>query len=368
MVIVCPTCNASYNISEKKLPSKKIATVCKKCDGKIIISPPSKTSQKSDTTTTANPKSVQSSPKGAPKRPTQPIRKSAVAKTPIDLLSDYPELNDYDPNKYELINIFSPNKKGGYKNYKNKFKLKVLNATKAIFDKLLASEEKILRIAKGTAYYPAELLLGNGFLTTIYNHYAIACTNQRILFVNINTRMTHTTHYIRQMRYEDIKKVKRGLLFNHLILTRFKGGRQVYTAIKRYLLKEMQNLILQRQKLVATKSTPQKGFEQICPSCFAALEEKLTQCSQCQALFKKPRTAFFKSLILPGWGDFYLGHRFLGVVEIIGSVFVWAIIVSAIFGVGSMHLILAAVILVFYNLLDGLLTLHMARKGYMLSS
>ena len=38
MRIVCPTCNAAYNIASNKIPPGRVAsTTCKKCGGKIVI-------------------------------------------------------------------------------------------------------------------------------------------------------------------------------------------------------------------------------------------------------------------------------------------------------------------------------------------
>ena len=38
MEITCPTCNASYNISDDKIPEgKKVSAKCKKCGGRIVV-------------------------------------------------------------------------------------------------------------------------------------------------------------------------------------------------------------------------------------------------------------------------------------------------------------------------------------------
>jgi hypothetical protein len=69
-------------------------------------------------------------------------------------------------------------------------------------------------------------------------------------------------------------------------------------------------------------------------------------------------------LFLPGLGDFYLGHKALGIMEVMGSVMVW--LVAAVWLLTG-GLIMAAFVLLFYNGMDGMLTYHMARKGYMLA-
>jgi hypothetical protein len=66
-------------------------------------------------------------------------------------------------------------------------------------------------------------------------------------------------------------------------------------------------------------------------------------------------------------GDLYLGHRFLGVLEMLGSVIVWIVVITSVLQGGIENLIIALIIMVLYNGLDGLLTYHMAKKGYMLA-
>ena len=70
-----------------------------------------------------------------------------------------------------------------------------------------------------------------------------------------------------------------------------------------------------------------------------------------------------RSLILPGWGDIYLGHRILGCLELTGSLIVWTMVILLLaageIGTGVFLLLLC-------NGMDALLTRHMARKGYIL--
>jgi hypothetical protein len=103
--------------------------------------------------------------------------------------------------------------------------------------------------------------------------------------------------------------------------------------------------------------------EHICPACFEPLPAKLESCNKCMAAFKTPKKAMLRSLVLPGWGDIYLGHRVLGFLELIGALMVWFIVI-ALFADGAIAT--GVFFLVFCNGLDALLTLHMARKGYIL--
>jgi hypothetical protein len=62
----------------------------------------------------------------------------------------------------------------------------------------------------------------------------------------------------------------------------------------------------------------------------------------------------------------YLGHRLLGSIELLGSLFIWLIFLGLLLSGLAEDLIIGLFLLVFYNGADSLLTFHMARKGYIL--
>jgi hypothetical protein len=70
---------------------------------------------------------------------------------------------------------------------------------------------------------------------------------------------------------------------------------------------------------------------------------------------------------MPGWGDFYLGHRALGGLELVGSLFVWMIVVSLFLQGGPGSLIVPIFLLLMYNGFDALVTYYMGKKGYMMA-
>jgi hypothetical protein len=106
--------------------------------------------------------------------------------------------------------------------------------------------------------------------------------------------------------------------------------------------------------------------EKLCPSCFIPVADGLGNCPRCGVGFKEPKKAMVRSLILPGLGDIYLGHRVLGGLEMVGSVFVWIMVISSLLSGRPENFITAAILLLTFNGLDAVLTYHMAKKGYML--
>ncbi len=50
------------------------------------------------------------------------------------------------------------------------------------------------------------------------------------------------------------------------------------------------------------------------------------RCNRCPQAFKSGRRAGWLSLAFPGLGDLYLGHRWLGTIEIFGALVAWSVV------------------------------------------
>jgi hypothetical protein len=303
---------------------------------------------------------------GSVHHPPMPPTSQASPAQAVEVLNVYPQLADLSPQKFALTEILSQNKKGDFKTGQNTFKAKVLAVVKDMVEKMLRKDEVVMRIAASTAYYPFEILFGNGWLTMLYNRYALIATNQRLLMINTNHRMTKTAHYVYQMPYSNIKKVERGLLRRNIVLVPKQGKGKIFTSMKTYLSAEMSKFIRNHIDAATPVGTPKSKLTDLCPACFAALEKNLLHCATCAAEFKTPKKAMLKSLVLPGWGDIYLGHRLLGFIELLGSLFIWLIFFGLLMSGLAEDLIIGLFLLVFYNGADSMLTYFMARKGYIL--
>jgi hypothetical protein len=282
------------------------------------------------------------------------------------ILTVYPQLAELSLDRFALAEILTPNKKVDYRSGPNTEKTKIITVVKDVVQKMLKKDEVVQRIAAGTAYYPVEIIFGNGWLTMFYNRYALVATNQRLLIINTNHRMTKLTHYVFQLPYSNIKKVQRGIFRRNIVFVPKKGKRRTFTSMKPYLSAEMSKFIRSQIGAEAPVETPESTLTDLCPACFAALEKSLGNCSACGVEFKTPKKAMLKSLVLPGWGDIYLGHRLLGGIELLGSLFIWFIFLGLLLSGLAEDLIIGVFLLVFYNSADSLLTFHMARKGYIL--
>ncbi len=354
MEIVCKQCNATYAIPDHKAPKKEATAKCKRCGGKIVVYPAAPAQKP---VAAAPPPAA---PAAAPAPATATAHDSA-------LLEAYPQMAGFETTRYDLGQIMQPNKKGSYKTSLNKLKVKILSTIKTTLEDMLDEDEKVLRVAGGTAFYPIEIFLGNGALTMLYNRYAVVATDRRLVMVNTNHSMTKVRHYMYQIAYEDIKKIKRGLFRTSLSITRKNGKRRTYTGMKSAFTAELLEVINPRIDLQSTSAEPGGWLHNLCPACYCALDNRLASCASCQSTFKTPTGAAIRSLLLPGLGDLYLGHHFLGVLEMIGAGIVWMVALFLIAAGGVEGVTMAGILLLFYNGLDALLTLHMGKKGYILA-
>ncbi|MDA8141638.1 MAG: zinc-ribbon domain-containing protein [Desulfobacteraceae bacterium] len=360
MEVVCPKCNALYKIPDNKVPAQNAVLTCKRCSHRIPVKPVFQ----SGSTLKVPPTGEDHSAPPAP-NPVVPI---PIALHPPEILQRYPHARSYNPEQYKLSEILKPTKKGDYKTGLNTLKMKLLDAVKPVLDQLLDTDERVACVAPATAYYPWEIVLGNGLLTMLYNRYVLVATDKRLVAINTNARLRKAAHYFFQFSYASIKKISKGLFGTSLTISRKQGKRRVFTSIKRSLAMEMKEWISPR--IDARQTTPSEANQcvDLCPACYVPLGPGLSSCSVCQASFKSPQRAALRSLLLPGLGDFYLGHRFLGIFELIGALFVWLFALTSLATGELENMVVGIVLLLFVNGLDALLTLHMAKKGYALET
>jgi predicted Zn finger-like uncharacterized protein len=354
MEVVCPKCNALYKIPDSKVPAQNAVLTCKRCSHRIAVKPLFQSG------------STLKAPPGIEAAPAPPAVPQPAAVHPDGLLQRYPQASAYNPEHYKLSQILNPNKKGDYKTRLNTLKMKLLDAVKPALDRLLDTDEGVACVAPATAYYPWEIILGNGLLTLLYNRYVLVATDKRLVALNTNARMQKATHYFFQFSYPNLKKISSGWFGTSLSLARKSGKKRLFTSIKRALALELKQWVAARIDARRPVDSAADRCDHLCPACYVPLVANLSACAVCQASFKSPQKAALRSQLLPGLGDFYLGHRLLGALEMIGALFAWIIVVSLFVGGGTENYLIGAVMLVLVNGLDALLTLHMAKKGYAL--
>jgi predicted Zn finger-like uncharacterized protein len=362
MEIICPHCNTIYAVRENRnLFGKRRSAVCKRCGHKISIERPDRINMNE-----ANGVQEDLLPGASPRVPFEGIPVSTRGSVTAWLYEEYPELQRAGLEKLDLSSIFAWDTQGRKRRRKCKGVAEILRVAYELLDKILEEGEMVKKVGWGTAYYFFEIFFGNGLLTLLYNRYCIFATNRRLLFINVNYRMKRRAHYLFQLPFPYIKRIRRGVLGGNLTFYKSDGKRRHFVGMKPFLSKELYYFVKEKTETDSTRGKGSVTAENLCPVCFSPLPNGLVRCTHCWAAFKRPRKASLRSLMLPGLGDFYLGHRLLGALEMTGSMLVWLVVVFSFLSGVPAHMMVAGVILLWVNGCDALLTHHMANKGYML--
>lgn len=383
MNITCPECGKLHKLPKDHQPERKSVAKCKKCDATMIINPqtpsndqtPSE-SQKFDVLPTDNGDDNQEKEALSPSEEPEPEsanrdinNDSGKTTAKDDIYTTFPEIKQLSPEKFVFKKIFSATGKKGYRTRENRLKLKIIKAVHDILStKILQEDEQVMGLAKGIAYHSFEITYANGLLNILSNYFAIVCTNQRLLLINIDSRVNRPTRYIFQMCYDEINSVSCGPFRSSLIIKSKTGRNWNFTTIKRNLAKSLRDFIFKKSQEEPVLSPDNNSRYQLCPACYIALPDGLTSCPHCSAVFKKPKEAMLRSFVLPGLGSIYLRHLPLGIMEMAGYLIIWilAVILMILKPPGGIATAIAPVLI--YHMIIGLLSLKTAKKGYIIDN
>jgi predicted Zn finger-like uncharacterized protein len=134
MHLVCPVCTTAYMIPHSRIPKKISLATCRECGAKISIEPeavgnlPVPSTRWAHAALMARSRSWQRSERS----PTP-----AWITAELDLLADYPELNDLDPGIFHLNEIFARTNRVTHKKTRiGEFKAKVVTATRGVLARM----------------------------------------------------------------------------------------------------------------------------------------------------------------------------------------------------------------------------------------
>lgn len=278
---------------------------------------------------------------------------------------DLLELSSHDM-PYSFDRIFEA--KGFFRKRLSKKKFKLLKRIDEQIRFILNDNEKVYFITWGVESSFAESCF-LGWVMYYINRMAFIFTTQRILLIQISPR-NKPLELRSQVRYQTIEKVGR-TLFGHCKIRLRNGKKMIFIKVPKHDRKFMQTLITNLQADFKLLPTEKVGKENLCPYCYAVVQDFPKECPQCQKGFKSASKAAWLSFIFPGLGDFYLGHRGLAVFEMVIMAFIWLGFWVSVFSPdeGEEFKTLADVILatvmvfVMFHGVDALVTGHIGKKG-----
>ena len=232
-------------------------------------------------------------------------------------------LNVSDPRlPYRFEQIFSAEGFGAKRLERNR--LKLIKEIDPVVQRLLTDGEQVEFVTWGVDYSFAEQFF-MGIWSQLINRRALVFTDRRILLIQINSRRK-ALDLKAQIRFECIDSFAKGT-FGYLGFVLRNRKKLLLTGIPRKDRKAIRSLIANRLERTASNAIGAgTGVENLCPKCGNKVMGFPDRCNQCAIAFKSARKAGYLSLAFPGLGDLYLGHRWLGWLEMIGGTFAWCAI------------------------------------------
>ena len=246
-------------------------------------------------------------------------------------------------------------------------RIKSIKALLPTLRRALDPKEKVRFVsASGYMYYLWEQFLGAGVWAAFVNATTVVLTDRRLLAFNVEHRSRAPKDIKNAIPFSGILSVRR---FAGTLTLRLRDRRKLRVTglpfadageLRARLARELENPAWQ----AAGASIGGKSLQYLCPACCRPVEgTDAERCASCRVEFRSGRTAALRSLLLPGLGDIYLKHTLLGVLELIGSVIVWLVVLDALLSGEPDSIIIAAVLFVMVNVTDYFVTKAMARKG-----
>ena len=281
------------------------------------------------------------------------------------LKQEFPQLTGLSPVQFDLDSIFPRRDGESCNNRRNRQIAGLLEKVAPLLvGRILQPDETVRKIAKGSAYFLFEIPYANGLLTLPSNHYALAATSHRLLFINLDWRRSQPTSTVFQVLYDEIDRVSRGVFLSSLIVKTRNGRNWNFTTVNRRLSREIVDFI--RNSHAALPSGMYDGIPrpQLCPFCHVPLPDKLEKCPSCATVFKPRREATTRSLMLPGAGPIFLRYYAAGLGEMGGYLLAWLVAVAFVILEVPGGLFWGAALVLSYHACSALLAGKLAAKSY----
>jgi len=245
-----------------------------------------------------------------------------------------------------------------------KKKVNTIKAIEPILNQLFLPREEVRFVTTGIFYSFAEQYF-MGWMANFINRTAFLFTNYRIIMINVDSK-NRPLKMKWHIPYDQIKEFKTGGLSSAVV---FKLKDRKTYIFSRVLRPDREDLGEYVKEMIETVDKDNfripfyQSRDNLCTNCYLPVEPGNYTCKQCGEEFIKPIKPALMSLFFPCLGNFYLGHKGLGTLELLGYVIFLLAIIGAVVeeGIAALPGVLIAVAVV--HILDFALTFHMAKKG-----
>lgn len=243
-------------------------------------------------------------------------------------------------------------------------KFKLLKHIDVDLRRMLRDDERVYFLTFGStvSFWESYLI---GWAIYYINRRAIVLTNLRILLLQIDSR-ERPRDLKSQLDHRTITRVKRTALGNTQVKVK-SGKKYLFTRLPRADAKYLQKVVDRVKTELTDSDAAAPEIEELCPHCYEPVPGRPTACPHCGGAFKTARKAALLSLLFPGFGDLYLGHRKFAVVEILVALLIWFgfLVPDPAFPLSIADILTGAALLVLLmHGADALATWYIARKGH----
>ena len=267
----------------------------------------------------------------------------------------------FDKLPYRLDKMF-PKLKGWGAKGDIKKKVKLIKQMEPILPDALLPDEEIYYISKGIQHSTFEAMTIGALWSNLINQTVFVLTNLRLIMFHTNTKgKPKETSW--QIYYSEIKKFKKALMSSVLKLNLNDGTKLQFTGFSNLDKKTMPQLFEETMatfKELDFQPECSQSRENLCGRCYEIVPKSQYACKSCNTEFWRPNEVAVRSLIIPSWGDFLLGHKILACVETFGFIISW-IVAASLLSEGDW--VVALIVVAFTHGLDALVTYLIARKG-----
>ena len=206
-----------------------------------------------------------------------------------------------------------PDAKPGKPSRRIRKRVQLLRNAEDVLERCLQPGETVRYVTAGSQLIALQFLT-IGWFTEYINRTTLVLTDTRLLLIHTNSRR-FPEMYANQIALDRFKDVAY-TLFSLRFST--SEGELSFSGVSGFDKRQI-------VELVATNPNATGGVQHLCPRCFHAREAPPPKCSHCDEETKSPDRAGWLSLLFPGLGDFYLGHRGLAALEIAGAAALWLV-------------------------------------------
>ncbi len=251
-----------------------------------------------------------------------------------------------------------PNVRNGRIRRRDRKRAQMLRKAEPVLQRVMNPMEVVRFVTNGVRQLSWWLLTA-GSMNPFANRTTLVLTDRRILLIHTDAKQ-RPRMFANQLPLDRIRATAGR---NSYIFIRTGREQLMFHGVKRSEARQLKGLL-------ESTATKKGGWQNLCPRCFTATDDAPTTCANCGEVFKSPKKAALRSLFLPGLGDFYLGYRIYGLLEIMGVTLLWALFLStlipSIMRRGFDGLVVAAPIFALLALVhigDAVLTRAKARTG-----